>query len=168
MQFPSPPWILIDSLHKQIIRKLFKSNTVYNYHHNLLSYCHRTLTILSSLSVQFSYSVVSNSLQLHGHQALWRQASLSNTNSQSFLKLMSIKSVMPSNYLILCHPLLLPPSVLPSISVFSNESVLPSSGQSSGTSASSSVLPMNIQEWFPLVWTGGSPPRDPQESPPTP
>ena len=61
MQFPSPPWILIDSLHKQIIRKLFKSNTVYNYHHNLLSYYHRTLTILSSLSVQFSYSVVSNS-----------------------------------------------------------------------------------------------------------
>ena len=58
---------------------------------------------------------------------LWtaaRQASLSITNSWSLPKLMSIKSVMPSNHLILCHPLLLPPSIFPSISVFSNESVL--------------------------------------------
>ena len=54
-----------------------------------------------------------------------RQASLSITNSQSLLKLMSIKSVMPSKYLILCHPLLLlPPSIFFSIRVFSNESVL--------------------------------------------
>ena len=53
------------------------------------------------------------------------QASLSITNSRSLLKLMPIKSVMPSNHLILCHPLLLPPSIFPSIRVFSNESVLP-------------------------------------------
>ena len=52
------------------------------------------------------------------------KASLSITNSQSLLKLMSIKSVMPSNHLILFHPLLLPPSIFPSIRVFSNESVL--------------------------------------------
>ena len=52
------------------------------------------------------------------------QASLSITNSQSLLKLMSIESVMPSNHLILCRPLLLPPSIFPSIRVFSNESVL--------------------------------------------
>ena len=52
------------------------------------------------------------------------QASLSITNSWSLLKLMSIKSVMPFNHLILCHPLLLLPSVFPSIRVFSNESVL--------------------------------------------
>ena len=52
-----------------------------------------------------------------------RQASPSITNSWSLLKLMSIKSVMPSNHLILCHPLLLPPSIFPSIRVFSNESV---------------------------------------------
>ena len=52
------------------------------------------------------------------------QASLSITTSQSLLKLMSIESVMPSNYLILCHPLLLPPSIFPSIRVFSNGSVL--------------------------------------------
>ena len=53
-----------------------------------------------------------------------RQASLSITNFRSSLRLMSIKSVMPSNHLILCHPLLLLPSVFPSIGVFSNESVL--------------------------------------------
>ena len=53
------------------------------------------------------------------------QASLSITNSQSLLKLMAIESVMPSNHLILCHPLLLLPSMFPSIRVFSSESVLP-------------------------------------------
>ena len=52
------------------------------------------------------------------------QASLSITNSQSLLKLMSIESVMPSNHFILCHPLLLLPSAFPSIRVFSNESAL--------------------------------------------
>ena len=54
-----------------------------------------------------------------------RQASLSVTSSRSLLKLMSIESVMPSNHLILCHPLLLLPSIFPSIRVFSTESVLP-------------------------------------------
>ena len=53
-----------------------------------------------------------------------RQASLSITSSQSLLKLMSIKSVMQSNHLILCHPLLLTPSIFPSIRVFSNEPIL--------------------------------------------
>ena len=52
------------------------------------------------------------------------QAFLSITNSQSLLKFMSIESVMPSNHLILCQPLLLPPSIFPSIRVFSNESIL--------------------------------------------
>ena len=72
---------------------------------------------------------------------------LSITNSLSLLKLMSIKSVMPSNHHILCRPLLLP-SMFPSIRVFSKESVLPSGGQSIGVSASASVLPMNIQVVF--------------------
>ena len=72
-------------------------------------------------SVQFSHSVVSDSA------ASWteaRQASLSITNAQSLLKLMSIESVMPSNHLIFCHPLHLLPSIFPSTRVFSNESVL--------------------------------------------
>ena len=54
-----------------------------------------------------------------------RQASLSITNSWSLLKLVSIESVMPSNHLVLCHPLLLLPSIFPSIRVLSNESALP-------------------------------------------
>ena len=57
-------------------------------------------------------------------QTAARQASLSITNSRSLLKLMAVESVMPSNHLILCHPLLLLPSIIPSIRVFSNESVL--------------------------------------------
>ena len=72
-------------------------------------------------SVHFSCPVVSDSLQPH---AAARQASLSITNSWSLLKLMSIVSVMPSNHLILCRPLLLPPSIFPSIRIFSNEWVL--------------------------------------------
>ena len=76
---------------------------------------------LQSISVQFSHSVMSDSLRPHG---LARQASLSVTNSQSLLKLMSIELVMPSNHLILCRPLLLP-VIFPSIRVFSKESVLP-------------------------------------------
>ena len=74
-----------------------------------------------------------------------RQASLSITNSQSLLKFMSIKSVMPSNHLILYHPLLLLPFIFPSIRVFSKESIL-RIGQSIEISASASVLPMNIQD----------------------
>ena len=75
-----------------------------------------------------------------------QQASLSITNSQSLLKLMSIELVMPPNHLILCHTLLLPPSIFPSIRVFSNESFFASGGQSIGVSASASVSPMNIQD----------------------
>ena len=80
------------------------------------------------------------------------QATLSITNSQSLLKFMSTQSVMPSNHLILCHPLLLLPSIFPSIRVFSNE-FFTSGGQSIGTSPSAPVLPMNIQDWFPLGLT---------------
>ena len=82
------------------------------------------------------------------------QASLSITNSWSLLKLMAIELVMPSNRLILCWLLLLRPSSFPSIRIFSKESVLPSGGTSIGVSASASVLPMNIQDWSPLGWTG--------------
>ena len=82
------------------------------------------------------------------------QASLSFTISRSLLRLMFIKSVMPSNHLILCCPLLLLPSIIPSIRVFPVSLNFASSGRSIGISASASVLPMNIQDWFPLEWTG--------------
>ena len=79
------------------------------------------LTLLLFSSVQFSPSVVSDSAT---PRTAARQASLSITNSRSSLRLMSIESVMPSNCLILCCPLLLLPSIFPSIRVFSNESAL--------------------------------------------
>ena len=83
-----------------------------------------------------------------------RQVSLSITNSQSLLRLMSIESLKPFNHLILCRPLLLPPSIFPSIRVFPMSQFFTSGGQSIGVSASASVLPMNIQDWFPLGCTG--------------
>ena len=79
-------------------------------------------SILLVSSVQFSYSVVSDSLPPHGLQ--YARPSLSITNSWSLHKFMSIELVMPSNHLILCHPLLLLPSIFPSMRVFSNESAL--------------------------------------------
>ena len=82
------------------------------------------------------------------------QTSLSIIKSRSLLKLMSIESVMPSNHLFLRRPLLLLPSVFPSIRVFLMSQLFASGGQSVGTSASASVLPMNIQDLFPLGLTG--------------
>ena len=81
------------------------------------------------------------------------QASQSIANSWSLLKLTSIELVISSNHLTLCNPLLLP-SIFPSIRMFSNEPVLRIIGQSIAVSALASVLPMNIQNWFPLGWTG--------------
>ena len=101
--------------------------------------------------VQFSCSVVSDSA------TPWTaacQASLSITNSWSLLRLMSVESVMPSNHLILCHPLLLPPTIFPSIRVFSNDQFFTSGGKSVGVSALTSVLPMNTQDLSLLGWTG--------------
>ena len=83
-----------------------------------------------------------------------RQASLSITDSRSSLKLMSIKLVMPSSHLIRCHPLLLHLQSFPASGSFPRSQLLISGGQSIGVSASASVLPMNIQNWFPLGWTG--------------
>ena len=101
------------------------------------------------------------SVQLLSHVRLFatpwitaRQASLSITNSWSLLKLMPIESVMPSSHLILCLPLLLLPSILPSIRSFPMSQLFAWGGQSTGVSASASVLPMNTQDWSPLGWTG--------------
>ena len=82
------------------------------------------------------------------------QVSLSNTNSWSPPKPMSIDLVMPSNHLILCHLLLLLPSIFPRIRVFSNESALLIRWQNIGVSASTSVPSMNTQDWSLLGWTG--------------
>ena len=82
------------------------------------------------------------------------QASLSITNSRNVLKLMSIESVMLSNYLILCCPLLLCFQSFPASGSFQMSQLFASGGQSNGISASTSVLPMNTQDWSPLEWIG--------------
>ena len=82
------------------------------------------------------------------------QASLSITNSWSSLKLMSIELVMPSSHLILCRPLVQLPQSLPASESFLMSQLFASGGQSIGVSALASFLPMNIQDWFPLGWTG--------------
>ena len=98
------------------------------------------------------------------------QASLSITNSRTSSKLVCIESVMPSSHLIVCHPLLLLPSIISSIRIFPKSQHFAWAGQSIGVSAWALVLPMNTQDWSPLGWTGWIPysPRDLQESSPTP
>ena len=102
------------------------------------------------------YNTKFSSVQSHSRVRLFatawtaaHQASLFFTNSWSSLKLMPIESVMPSNHLILCCPLLLLPSIFPSIRVFSKD-CLHIRWPKLGASASASVLPMTIQEWFPF------------------
>ena len=120
-----------------------------------------TKSQITQLSINNKPDKAISSVQLLSHVWLfvtsWTatcQACLSITNFWCLLRLMSIESVMPSNHLILCHPLLPLPSILPSIRVFSNDRLFASGAQSIGASASASVLPMNIQDWFPPRWTG--------------
>ena len=89
---------------------------------------------------------------------------------QSLLRFMSTKSVMLSNHLIICHPFSFCLQSFPASGSFPMNRPFKSGGQSTGASTSASVLPVNIQGWFPLGWLVGSPcsPRDSQESSPTP
>ena len=123
MQFQSLVEDLRSHRPRSQITKTWNSNTVTNAIKTLKYFFKKsTLKINIKNLVQFSHSVVSDSLGPPWTAA--HQASLSITNSRSLLKLMSIKSVMPSNHLILCRSLLLLPSIFPSITVFSNESAL--------------------------------------------
>ena len=117
-------------------------------------------TIIISIS-SLTLAVQLSSIQLLSHFRLFEtpwtavhQASLSITNSRILLKLMSIESVMPSSHLILCSPLLLPLQSFLASGSFKMSQFFPLDGQSFGVSASTSVLPMNIQDWFSLGWTG--------------
>ena len=115
----------------------------------------------SPILVQFSHSVMSNSLWPHGLQHDRLPCPSPTTR---LLKLLSIESVMPSNHLILCHPLLLLPSTFPSIRVFSNESVLPirwpkcwsSSFNISPSNEYSGLISFRI-DWLDLLAFQGTP-----------
>ena len=113
----------------------------------------KIITGISDLegSVQFS-SVTQSCPTLSTPWTEARQTFLSITNSQNLLKLMYIESVMPSNDLILCHPLLLLPSIFPRIRVFS--SWVSSLHQVAQALEFQLQYPMNIQDWFPLGLTG--------------
>ena len=102
--------------------------------------------------IQISSVQSLSSVWLLGTAAL--QASLFITNSQSLLKLMSIKLVIQSHHLVLCHPLLLLLQSFPASGSFPMSQLFASGGQSIGVSALALVLPINIQDWFPLGLTG--------------
>ena len=121
-----PTHFPLENTEKQNSRKFQKAKLVFAVHWQLFTYIYTAFTMY----LHFIQSG-SSSAQLLSRVQLFvtpwtavRQASLYITNSQSLLKLMSIELVMPSNHLILCCPLLLLPSIFPSIRVFSNESVL--------------------------------------------
>ena len=118
-----------------------------NENRGLLELKDDSLTFQIQQSVQLSSTELLScaKLTLCNPMTAALQASLSITNSRSLPKLMSIESVMSSNHLVICHPLLLP-SIFPSIRVFSNESVLRIRWSKYWSLASASVLPMNIQD----------------------
>ena len=124
--------------------------------------CLKCLPLAASTS--FPYYLINTFVVVQSHSRArlsatpWTAAclpSLSFTISLSLLKLMSFESVMPSNHLILCHPLSSDLQSFPASVSFPVSQLLASSGQSIGSSTSASVLPMNTQHWFPLgliVW----------------
>ena len=118
-------------------------------HSSILPWVTKSRTRLTDFHFQFS-SVTQWCPTLCDPVNCSTQASLSITNSQSLLRFMSIESVMPSDHFILYHPLLLLPSIFPSIRAFPMIQLFASGGQSMRASASASVLPMNIQYSFPL------------------
>ena len=107
--------------------------------YELFNYCFSYIVVQPLSPVQL---FVTSSTTAH-------QATLSSIISQSLLKFMSIESVMLCNYLILCHPLLLLPSIVPRSGSFRMSQLITIGGQSIGVSTSS-VLPMNTQDWSPL------------------
>ena len=102
-------------------------------------------------SVQCSHSVVSDSFQPHGQQHTRPPCPY---QLLEFTLTHGLELVMPSNHLILCRSLLLPPLIFPASESFQMSQFFASGGQSIGVSASASIFPMNIQDWFPLGFTG--------------
>ena len=134
-----------------IIRIFIELKPIYRFYKTLSEFQKHYPQKYKKLSYNL-YEIIS-SVQLLSHVQLfvtsWTegcQVYLSITNSRSLLKLRSIESVMASNHLILCHPLILLPSIFNSIRVFSMSQFFTPGGQSIGVSASASVPPMNIQD----------------------
>ena len=110
-----------------------------------------------NVSQEYQFSSVQSLSSVRLFATPWTtayQASPSITISWNLLKLMSVESVMPSKHLILCCPLFLLSSNFPIIRSFPMSQLFASGGQSIGVLASASVVPLNIQDWFPLRLTG--------------
>ena len=118
------------------------------------SYSLSLILISGSTTASYCCSVAKSCLTICIPTITAQQAFLSFTISWSLLKLLSIQFVMPYNHLILCRPLLLLPSIFPASGSFLIRQLFASGGQSIGASASTSVLPMTIQNCFPLGLTG--------------
>ena len=129
---------------------------------SIINCLYRILILMQIIMKAPDYDWLIISVQLLSHVQLFEppwtaacQASLSITNSQSLFKPMSIELVMPSNHLILClSPFSSHLHSFPASGSFQISQFFASGGQSIGVSTSASVLPMNIQDWFPLGWTG--------------
>ena len=117
----------------------------------------RPILLISHFNTKKYFSSVQSLSHVRLFATPWitaHQASLSITNSWYSLRLTSIEAVMPSNHLILCHPLLLLPPIPPSISLFQWVNSSAWGGQSTGVSALASFLPKKFQGWSPSEWTG--------------
>ena len=159
-------WLHIHRIINDLRNWIRSFSTVKTLSFPKLMYRFHAIPIETSVALQgvdlFSYKYVQFS-SVQSLSRVWlfatpwtaaHQASLSITNSHSLLKLMSIESMMPSNHLIIWHPLLLPPQSFPASGFFPISQLFASDGQSIGVSTSAPVLPMNIQDWFPIGWTG--------------
>ena len=111
-----------------------------------------TLVFIRTYIYQFSSSAVSNSLRPHGLQHA--RPPCPSPTPRVYWNSCSLSQWCHSNHLILCHPLLLQPSIFPSIRSSQVRQFFASGGQSIRVSASASGLLMTIQDWFPLGWTG--------------
>ena len=131
------------------IAKMWKQHKHLSLDDWIKKMCHKHTV---EYSVQFSHSVMPDTLWPHGLQHAKLPCPI--TNSWSLLKLMSIDSVMPSNHLILCVPSSSCLQSFPASGFLQMSQFFASDGQSTGVSASASVLPMTIQDWFPLELTG--------------
>ena len=120
----------------------------------------RTVFSINSAETIFAFSSVQSLSHVRLFETPWTgflssmPGFLSITYFQSLSKLMSSESMMPSNYFILCRPLLLLPSIFPCIKVFSNESALHIRWPKYWSFTFNIVFPMNTQDWSPLGWTG--------------
>ena len=146
------PLLLCKYIHQYHLSRFHIYVLVYD---TFFSFWLTSLCTIGSRFIHFSVDDILSFSHLRLFVTQWtaaHQASPSFTISQSLLKLMSIESLMPSNHLILCLPFSCPQSFL-ALGSFPMSQFFASGSQSIGVSASASVLPMNIQDWFPLGWT---------------